>query len=86
MLQTDEEKLEYRKRELPGYAEFVAIPEDERESHVLAHVNEALIKEGLAPLDRLVTDEELEIARQEVYGPRKKSSFLSRFRRAWAIL
>lgn len=86
MMQTDEEIIEYQKRVIPGYAEFLAIPEDERESHVLAHVNEALIKEGLAPLDRLLTDEELEIARQELYGPRKKSNFLSRLRRAWAIL
>lgn len=85
-MQTDEEIIEYQKRVIPGYAEFLAIPEAERESHVLEHVNAALINEGLAPLHRLLTDEELEVARQELYGPKKKSSILNRFRRAWAIL
>lgn len=86
MMQTDEEIIEYQKRVIPGYAEFLAIPEAEREAYVLGHVNEARINEGMPPLERLMTDEELEAARQELYGPRKKPSFRSRLRRAWAIL
>lgn len=86
MLQTDEEKLEYRKRVLPGYAKLYDMPDDERETYVVNLVNEALIKEGMAPIDRLLTDEEVEVARQKLYGPKKKASFLSRLRRAWGIL
>ncbi|KRL42183.1 hypothetical protein [Lacticaseibacillus manihotivorans] len=85
-MQTDEEKLEYRKRVLPGYSKLYDMPDDERETYVVNLVNEALIKEGMAPIDRLLTDEEVEIASQELYGPKKKASFRQRFRRAWAIL
>ncbi len=83
---TDEEKLEYRKRELSGYAEFIAIPEDQREAYVVSVVNDGLMKAGLAPIKRLLTDEEIEVARQKLYGSAKKKSFTQRFRRAWAIL
>jgi hypothetical protein len=86
MMQTDEEKLEYRKRVLPGYAEFYEMSDEDRETYVVNLVNEALLKEGMAPIERLLTDEEVEIACQELYGPKKRSSFLSRLCRAWAIL
>lgn len=86
MMQTDEEKLEYRKRVLPGYAKLYEMSDDERETYVVNLVNEALIKEGIAPIDRLLTDEEVEVASQKLYGPKKKSSFLNRLRRAWAVL
>lgn len=86
MMQTDEEIIEYQKRMIPGYAEFLAIPEEEREAYVLGHVNEARMKEGMSPLDRLMTVEELEAARKKRHEPVPKPTFRQRFRRAWAIL
>lgn len=86
MMQTDEEIIEYQKRVIPGYAEFLAIPEDEREAYVLGHVNEARVNEGMPPLDRLMTNEELEVAGKKRFEPVPKPTFCQRFRRAWAIL
>lgn len=83
---TEKEQLEYRKRVLPGYAEFIEIPEEKREAYVLNIVNQAFIKEGLAPLERLATDEEVEAAIKALHAPAKKPSFRQRLRRAWAIL
>lgn len=83
---TEEEQLEYRKRVLPGYAEFIEIPEAKREAYVLNIVNQAFIKEGLDPLDRLATDEEVEAAIKALHAPAKKPNFRKRLRQAWAIL
>lgn len=35
MLKTDAERIAYRKRVLPVYAEFIAVPEAERPAYVL---------------------------------------------------
>lgn len=86
MMQTDEEIIEFQKRVIPGYAEFLAIPEDEREAYVLRHVNEARMNEGMPPLDRLMTDEEFEAARKKRHESAPKPTFRHRLSRAWAIL
>ena len=86
MMQTDEEIIEYQKRVIPGYAEFLATPEEEREAYVLGHVNEARMNEGMPPLDRLMTEEELAAARKKLHEPAPKPTFRHRLRRAWAIL
>ncbi|WP_125711209.1 hypothetical protein [Lacticaseibacillus porcinae] len=86
MMKSDREIIEYEKQVVPGFAEFLAIPEDQREAYVLGHVNEALINAGMDPIDRLLTDEELESARRKLHAPAKKLTFRRRFQRAWVIL
>lgn len=85
MMITDEEKRLYEERAQAYYDEYMAVPESKRSEFVLKVVNEAFINEGLDPLERLATDEEVEAAIKALHSPVKKSSFLNRLRRAWAI-
>jgi hypothetical protein len=86
MMITDEEKRLYQERAQAYYDEYMAVPESKRSEFVLNVVNEALLNEGLDPLERLATDEEVEAAIKALHTPAKKPSFRQRFRRAWAVL
>ena len=83
---TEEEKRLYQERAQAYYDEYMAVPESKRSEFVLNVVNEAFLNEGLAPLERLATDEEVEAAIKALHVPAKKPSFRQRLRRAWSIL
>lgn len=86
MMITDEEKRLYEERAQAYYDEYMAVPESKRSEFVLNVVNEAFINEGLDPLERLATDEEVKVALEKLHAPAKRPSFVQRLRRAWAIL
>lgn len=80
------ESLEYLKRHVPGFTEFLATPDDQKDAYLLRKINEKNAEYGLAPIDRLLTPEEADAAAQQVLHPQVKNNWRQRFRRAWAIL
>lgn len=80
------ESLEYLKRHVPGFTEFLATPDDQKDSYLVRKINEKNLEYGLAPIDRLLTPEEAYAAAQQALHPQVKNNWRHRLRRAWAIL
>jgi hypothetical protein len=45
------ESLEYLKRHVPGFTEFLATPDDQKDAYLLRKINEKNAEYGLAPID-----------------------------------